>query len=63
MGKRQTSQTNPEQAVELSHRMMKTQTWHSLDSNARAIYIELAMLYHDDDRHMMENRNDIVHRD
>ena len=34
-----------ERYVRLTHLMMQTQAWHSLDGNARAIYIELAALY------------------
>ena len=34
-----------ERYVRLTHRMMQTKAWQSLDGNARAIYVELAMLY------------------
>jgi DNA-binding transcriptional MocR family regulator len=34
-----------ERYVRLTLRMMQTQAWRSLDGNARAIYVELAMLY------------------
>ena len=34
-----------ERYVRLTHGMMQSQAWQSLDGNARAIYIELAMLY------------------
>ena len=34
-----------ERYVRLTHGMMQTQAWRSLDGNARAIYVELAMLY------------------
>jgi hypothetical protein len=34
-----------ERFVRLPHRMMETRAWKSLDGNARAIYVELAMLY------------------
>jgi hypothetical protein len=37
--------TTSERYVRLTHRMMQTQAWRSLDGNARAIYIELAALY------------------
>jgi hypothetical protein len=35
-----------ERYVRLTHRMMQTQAWRSLDCVARAIYLELAALYH-----------------
>jgi len=35
-----------ERYVRLTYRMMQTQAWQSLDGNARAIYVELATLYH-----------------
>jgi DNA-binding transcriptional MocR family regulator len=35
-----------ERYVRLTLRMMQTQAWRSLDGNARAIYVELASLYH-----------------
>lgn len=38
--------TNAERYVRLTHRMMQTQAWQNLDGDARAIYVELAMLYH-----------------
>jgi DNA-binding transcriptional MocR family regulator len=34
-----------ERYVRLTHRMMKTQAWRSLDGTARAVYLELAALY------------------
>ena len=34
-----------ERFVRLTHPMMQSQAWLSLDGNARAIYVELAMLY------------------
>ncbi len=34
-----------ERYVRLTYGMMQSQAWRSLDGNARAIYIELAMLY------------------
>ena len=34
-----------ERFVRLTHGMMETQAWRSLDGNARAIYFELARLY------------------
>src|SRR5437773_2734496 len=34
-----------ERYVRLTYDLMQTQAWRSLDGNARAIYIELAMLY------------------
>ena len=34
-----------ERYVRLTHGMMQSQAWRSLDGNARAIYVELAMLY------------------
>jgi hypothetical protein len=34
-----------ERFVRLTHGMMQSQAWRSLDGNARAIYIEMAMLY------------------
>jgi hypothetical protein len=34
-----------ERFVRLTHGMMQSQAWRSLDGNARAIYVELAMLY------------------
>ena len=34
-----------ERYVRLTYGMMQTKAWQSLDGNARAIYIELAMLY------------------
>ena len=34
-----------ERYVRLTHRMMQTQAWRSLDGVARAIYLELAALY------------------
>jgi hypothetical protein len=34
-----------ERYVRLFHGMMQSQAWQSLDGNARAIYVELAMLY------------------
>ena len=34
-----------ERYVRLTHRMMQTHAWQSLDGNARAIYVELATLY------------------
>lgn len=34
-----------ERYIRLTHRMMQTNAWRSLDGNARAIYLELAMLY------------------
>ena len=34
-----------ERFVRLTHSMMQSQAWRSLDGNARAIYAELAMLY------------------
>ena len=37
--------TTAERYVRLTHRMMQTKAWQSLDGNARAIYLELAMLY------------------
>ena len=37
--------TTSERYVRLTHLMMQTQAWHSLDGNARAIYIELAARY------------------
>ncbi|MCP3464475.1 hypothetical protein [Bradyrhizobium sp. CCGUVB23] len=40
-----TKRTTTERYVRIYHRMMQTQAWRSLDGNARAIYIELAMLY------------------
>ena len=35
-----------ERYVRLTYGMMQTQAWRSLDGNARAIYVELAMLYY-----------------
>jgi hypothetical protein len=35
-----------ERYVRLTYGMMQSQAWRSLDGNARAIYVELAMLYH-----------------
>jgi DNA-binding transcriptional MocR family regulator len=35
----------PERFVRLDHRMIQSKAWRSLDGNARAIYVELAMLY------------------
>lgn len=35
-----------ERFVRLPVRMMQTEAWQSLDGNARAIYVELAMLYY-----------------
>jgi hypothetical protein len=37
--------TAAERYVRLTHRMMQTQAWQGLDCSARAIYLELAMLY------------------
>ena len=37
--------TAAERYVRLTYGMMQSQAWRSLDGNARAIYIELAMLY------------------
>jgi hypothetical protein len=37
--------TNAERYVRLTHSMMKTEAWRSLDCNARAIYIEIAARY------------------
>ena len=37
--------TTAERYVRLTYGMMQTKAWQSLDSNARAIYLELAMLY------------------
>ena len=37
--------TTSERYVRLTHRMMQTQAWRSLDGVARAIYLELAALY------------------
>ena len=37
--------TTTERYVRLTHRMMQTQAWQGLDRNARAVYVELAMLY------------------
>ena len=37
--------TTTERYVRINHRMMQTQAWRSLDGNARAVYLELAMLY------------------
>ena len=37
--------TTAERYVRLTHRMMQTKAWQSLDSNARAIYVELATIY------------------
>ena len=34
-----------ERYVRLTYGMMQSQAWRSLDGNARAIYVELAMLY------------------
>ena len=34
-----------ERFVRLTYGMMQSQAWRSLDGNARAIYVELAMLY------------------
>jgi hypothetical protein len=34
-----------ERYVRLTHRMMQTKAWQSLEANARAIYLELAALY------------------
>jgi hypothetical protein len=34
-----------ERYVRLTYGMMQSQAWQSLDGNARAIYVELAMLY------------------
>ena len=34
-----------ERFVRLTHRMMETRAWQSLNGNARAIYVELVMLY------------------
>jgi hypothetical protein len=34
-----------ERYVRLTHRMMQTQAWQNLDGNARAVYLEVAMLY------------------
>ena len=34
-----------ERYVRLTHRMMQTKAWQTLDGNARAIYVELVMLY------------------
>lgn len=34
-----------ERFVRLTYGMMQSQAWQSLDGNARAIYVELAMLY------------------
>ena len=34
-----------ERFVKLTYGMMQTKAWQSLDSNARATYVELAMLY------------------
>lgn len=34
-----------ERYVRLTHRMMQTKAWQSLDSSARAVYLELAMIY------------------
>jgi hypothetical protein len=38
--------TNTERYVRLTHRIMKTEAWRSLDGNARAIYIEITARYH-----------------
>ena len=35
-----------ERFVRLTYSMMQSQAWRSLDGNARAIYVELAMLYY-----------------
>jgi hypothetical protein len=35
-----------ERFVRLTYGMMQSHGWRSLDTNARAIYVELAMLYH-----------------
>jgi hypothetical protein len=35
-----------ERYVRLTYGMMRTKAWQTLDSNARAIYVELATLYH-----------------
>ena len=35
-----------ERFVRLTHAVMQSQAWRSLDGNARSIYVELAMLYH-----------------
>jgi hypothetical protein len=37
--------TTAERYVRLTHRMMQTKAWKSLDGNARAVYIALAMIY------------------
>ena len=37
--------TKAERYVRLTHGMMETKAWQALDSSARAIYVELAMLY------------------
>jgi hypothetical protein len=37
--------TNAERYVRLTHRMMQTQAWRSLDCVARAIYLEIAAFY------------------
>src|SRR4051812_14513969 len=34
-----------ERYVRLTHGMMQSEAWRTLDGNARAIYVELAMLY------------------
>ena len=34
-----------ERYVRLTHSVLRSQAWQSLDGNARAIYIDLAMLY------------------
>ena len=36
---------NAERYVRLTHGMMQTKAWQKLDGNARAIYVEVAMLY------------------
>jgi hypothetical protein len=38
--------TTAERYVRLTHRMMQTKAWRTLDGNARAIYLALATLYH-----------------
>ena len=37
--------TTAERYDRLTHRMMQTKAWKSLDGNARAVYIALAMIY------------------
>ena len=37
--------TTGERYVRLTHRLMQTKAWQSLDGNARAVYVELAMIY------------------